>query len=53
VDRDGKLGWVQQVGSAPDETRASDTQLYGAGALLLAATEMLAARQPPSAFERQ
>jgi rhamnogalacturonyl hydrolase YesR len=53
VDRDGKLGWVQQVGSAPEETRESDTQLYGAGALLLAASEMLAARQPPSAFERQ
>ncbi|MGH8193760.1 MAG: glycoside hydrolase family 88/105 protein [Woeseiaceae bacterium] len=41
VDRQGKLGWVQQVGSAPEETRASDTQLYGSGALLLAASEML------------
>lgn len=41
VDRQGKLGWVQQVGSAPEETRATDTQLYGAGALLLAASEML------------
>jgi rhamnogalacturonyl hydrolase YesR len=41
VDRNGKLGWVQQVGSAPEETRRSDTQLYGSGALLLAASEML------------
>lgn len=41
VDRQGKLGWVQQVGSAPEETRESDTQLYGSGALLLAASEML------------
>jgi len=41
VDEQGKLGWVQQVGSAPDEVRQTDTQLYGTGALLLAASEML------------
>jgi unsaturated rhamnogalacturonyl hydrolase len=41
VDMQGKLGWVQQVGNAPDEVRATDTQLYGSGALLLAASEML------------
>lgn len=41
VDRDGRLGWVQQVGNAPDEVRADDTQLYGSGAFLLAAAEML------------
>jgi rhamnogalacturonyl hydrolase YesR len=41
VDADGKPGWVQQVGNAPDEVRASDTQLYGSGAVLLAASEML------------
>jgi len=41
VDEQGKLGWVQQVGSAPDEVRETDTQLYGTGALLLAASEML------------
>jgi rhamnogalacturonyl hydrolase YesR len=40
VDEDGRLGWVQQVGNAPGEVRASDTQLYGVGALLLAASEM-------------
>lgn len=41
VNEEGKLGWVQQVGNAPDEVRASDTQLYGAGALLLAASELI------------
>lgn len=41
VDERGKPGWVQQVGNAPDEVRASDTQLYGSGAVLLAASEML------------
>lgn len=41
VDEQGRLGWVQQVGNAPDEVRPTDTQLYGAGALLLAASELL------------
>jgi len=41
VDDQGKLGWVQQVGSGPDEVRETDTQLYGTGAFLLAASEML------------
>jgi rhamnogalacturonyl hydrolase YesR len=36
VDANGKLGWVQQVGFAPDSVRAEDTQFYAAGALLLA-----------------
>jgi len=36
VDANGKLGWVQQVGVAPDVVRAEDTQFYAAGALLLA-----------------
>ena len=40
VQPDGKLGWVQQVGYAPDEVRADDTQLYGVGAFLLAASEV-------------
>ena len=39
VGPDGKLGWVQQVGYAPDHVAAGDTQLYGAGAFLLAASE--------------
>ena len=40
VRPDGKLGWVQQVGYAPDHVGADDTQLYGAGAFLLAASEV-------------
>lgn len=40
VDADGRLGWVQQVGYAPEEVLASDTQLYGSGAYLMAAAEM-------------
>lgn len=40
VDERGKLGWVQQVGNAPDEVRPDDSQFYGVGAFLLAASEM-------------
>jgi rhamnogalacturonyl hydrolase YesR len=40
VQPDGKLGWVQRIGTAPDTVTASDTQLYGVGALLLAASEV-------------
>ena len=40
VQPDGKLGWVQRIGAGPDQVSADDTQLYGAGALLLAASEV-------------
>ncbi|KQV58741.1 MULTISPECIES: glycoside hydrolase family 105 protein [unclassified Caulobacter] len=40
VGPDGKVGWVQQVGYAPDHVEADDTQLYGSGAVLLAASEV-------------
>ena len=40
VQRDGKLGWVQRIGAEPDQVSADDTQLYGVGALLLAASEV-------------
>jgi len=40
VQPDGRLGWVQQVGYAPDHVAASDTQLYGSGAFLMAASEV-------------
>ena len=40
VKPDGKLGWVQRIGAAPDEVGADDTQLYGTGAFLLAASEV-------------
>jgi unsaturated rhamnogalacturonyl hydrolase len=45
VQPDGKLGWVQRIGAAPDQVNADDTQLYGVGAFLLAASE-LATMQP-------
>lgn len=41
VDNTGKLGWVQQVGFAPDQVYPDDTQLYGVGAFLLAASEIV------------
>lgn len=40
VDENGKLGWVQQVGASPEKILPEDTQLYGVGALLLAASEV-------------
>jgi rhamnogalacturonyl hydrolase YesR len=38
VAKDGRLGWVQQVSDRPDEVAESDTQFYGVGAFLLAAS---------------
>jgi unsaturated rhamnogalacturonyl hydrolase len=46
VQPDGKLGWVQRIGAGPDDVSAADTQLYGVGAFLLAASEV--ARLPPT-----
>jgi unsaturated rhamnogalacturonyl hydrolase len=40
VQPDGKLGWVQRIGAQPDQVGAGDTQLYGVGAFLLAASEV-------------
>jgi unsaturated rhamnogalacturonyl hydrolase len=40
VHPDGKLGYVQQVGAAPDPTTADSTEIYGAGAFLHAGTEL-------------
>jgi glycerol transport system substrate-binding protein len=37
---DGKIGWVQQVGFAPDQVTADDTQFYGVGAFLLAGSQV-------------
>jgi len=36
VHPDGRLGWVQPIGAAPDSVSADDTQPYGVGAFLLA-----------------
>ena len=41
VDETGRLGWVQQVGKDPKSTTANSSQLYGAGAFLLMASEMI------------
>jgi len=38
VAGDGKLGWVQQVSDRPDQVAETDTQFYGSGAFLLAAS---------------
>jgi rhamnogalacturonyl hydrolase YesR len=38
VAKDGKLGWVQQVSDRPENVAAGDTQFYGVGAFLLAAS---------------
>ena len=40
VDKDGRLGWVQQVSDRPEQVAESDTQFYGVGAFLLAASEV-------------
>lgn len=38
VQPDGRLGWVQRVGDSPDKVGPSDTQFFGVGAFLMAAT---------------
>lgn len=39
VEPDGKLGWVQPVGADPKKVTRDMTELYGTGALLMAAVE--------------
>lgn len=46
VGPDGRMGWVQQVGNSPDQVRQEDTQLYGVGAMLLAASEVRKLARP-------
>ncbi|MGH8803017.1 MAG: glycoside hydrolase family 88/105 protein, partial [Casimicrobiaceae bacterium] len=38
VAKDGRLGWVQQVSDRPDAVAETDTQFYGVGAFLPAAS---------------
>ncbi len=38
IQPDGRLGWVQQVSDRPEQVLVTDTQYYGVGAFLLAAT---------------
>ncbi|MDU0352619.1 glycoside hydrolase family 88 protein [Paraglaciecola aquimarina] len=40
VKPNGKVTWVQQVGKSPDPVAEHETQFYGVGAVLLAASEM-------------
>jgi len=40
VNSDGRLGYVQQVGYSPGVVHAGDSEAYGSGAFLLAASEM-------------
>lgn len=40
IQPDGRLGWVQQVSDRPEKVAAEDTQYYGVGAFLLAATQV-------------
>ena len=40
IQPDGRLGYVQQVSDRPELVAAKDTQYYGVGAFLLAASEM-------------
>ncbi|SEN76769.1 Rhamnogalacturonyl hydrolase YesR [bacterium A37T11] len=41
VHPDGKLGFVQPIGAAPNSVTANDTEVYGVGAFLLTANEVL------------
>ncbi len=40
VSPEGKLGWVQRIGYAPDEISKDGTEVYGVGAYLLAGSEI-------------
>jgi rhamnogalacturonyl hydrolase YesR len=40
VAKDGRVGWVQQVSDRPETVNEADTQFYGVGAFLLAASEV-------------
>ncbi len=42
VADDGKLGWVQPISDRPEQVAESDTQYYGVGAFLLAASAVAA-----------
>jgi rhamnogalacturonyl hydrolase YesR len=40
IDENGKLGWVQPIGAAPESVTKTMTAAYGVGAFLLAGTEI-------------
>ena len=41
IEPNGRVNWVQHVGKGPDPVKETDSQLYGVGAVLLAASEMI------------
>jgi len=41
VHPNGKIGWVQAIGRNPDVVSYDDTHAYGAGAFLLAGSELI------------
>lgn len=41
VDKDGKLGYVQPIGASPKEVKPESTEMYGVGAFLSAAVEIM------------
>jgi len=45
VAKDGKLGWVQQVSDRPDAVAETDSQFYGVGAFLLAASAVASLKE--------
>ena len=53
IEPDGRLGWVQRVGAAPDQVGRDDTQLYGVGAFLLAASEVRKLGAPSQGLTKQ
>lgn len=40
INMDGRLGYVQRVGESPDKVTEDDTEAYGSGAFLMAASEV-------------
>ena len=40
VDSNGRLGFVQPIGANPDSLSATNTEVYGVGAFLLAGSEV-------------
>ena len=44
VHDNGKIGWVQRIGHNPDDVTYEDTHAYGAGAFLLAGSEVIQLR---------
>ena len=40
VQPDGMLGYVQKIGAAPDKVNETSTEVYGAGAFLLAGSQL-------------